>query len=89
MTETISPIPTDMDALLRREAVGAALRAAGYPISDASLSTMASRGGGPRFRRFGRWPVYRWRDALAWAESRLSPPVTSTSELETARKSAA
>lgn len=67
--------------LLRRGPTAAALTAAGYPTSPLTLSTMATRGGGPPFRKFGQAVLYDWDDALAWAEARLSPPVRSTSEL--------
>jgi hypothetical protein len=45
------------------------------------LATLASRGGGPRFVKFGRKPLYDEDELLAWAEGRLSQPVSSTSEL--------
>jgi hypothetical protein len=73
-------IPDDIDALLRRKATAEALTAKGYPTSDKTLSTKATRGGGPTYRLFGRIPLYRWGDALAWAESRMSSPRCSTSE---------
>jgi hypothetical protein len=41
---------------------------------------MATRGGGPPYHKFGRTVLYRWSDVLAWAEARLSPPFTSTSQ---------
>jgi hypothetical protein len=68
------------DELLTRDQVAAALTAAGYPVRAKTLATKASRGGGPAYRVFGRRPLYRWGDSLAWAESRLSPPRRSTSE---------
>jgi hypothetical protein len=34
----------------------------------------------PPYRLFGRVPLHRWGDALAWAEGRLSEPRRSTSE---------
>ena len=68
------------DTLLTRSQTGAALRAAGFPVADKSLSTMASRGNGPQYQRFGARVLYRWGDARAWAEARLSPPIGSTSE---------
>ena len=71
--------------LLRRRALAEALTRAGYTISEPTLATMASRGGGPKFRRFGRFPLYEWNDALAWAESRMSPKVCSTAELDLER----
>jgi hypothetical protein len=43
---------------------------------------MASRGGGPKFSKWGSRALYRWRDLLEWAESRLSEPTRSTSELD-------
>lgn len=45
-----------------------------------TLSTKASRGGGPPYYKFGSRALYRWADALAWAEARLGPPRCSTSE---------
>jgi hypothetical protein len=72
------------EALLKRGPLSDALTVVGYEISAATLSTMATRGGGPPFRRFGRKPLYRWGDALAWAESRMTAPMCSTSELDRA-----
>jgi len=73
-------VPENSDAILTRAQLGAALRAAGFPVADKSLATQASRGSGPPFRKFGARALYRWGDALAWAESRLSQPIGSTSE---------
>jgi hypothetical protein len=72
------------DALLTRPQTGAGLRAEGYPVADKTLATLASRGGGPPYRRFGARALYRWGDALDWARSRLSAPLRSTSELDAA-----
>lgn len=77
MAEYISLKP---DALLRRREAAEALSSMGFPTSEKTLATKATRGGGPPFRRYGRIPLYRWGDALAWAENRLSPPLRSTSE---------
>jgi hypothetical protein len=79
----MSPIPDDPDALLLRDRTAEELTKAGYKTATATLATMASRGGGPPYRRFGRRAVYRWGDALAWAQSRLSPPRRTTSEHDT------
>jgi hypothetical protein len=70
------------DTLLRRKQLAEALSVAGFPIAVATLSTMASRGGGPPFRLWSRTPLYRWGCALAWAEGRLSEPRRSTSEAD-------
>ena len=79
-TTTARPEAIDANALLRRLAVAAALTAVGFPVSATTLATQASRGGGPPYRVWGRIPLYRWGDALAWAEARLSTPRRSTSE---------
>jgi hypothetical protein len=68
------------DALLTRADVALALTDLGFPVSAATLATKAVRGGGPPYQLFGRKPLYRWGAALEWARSRLSRPVTNTSE---------
>jgi hypothetical protein len=78
-------IPDDPNQLLTREIVAAALTDAGFPVKAKTLATKATRGGGPPFRRFGCRPLYRWGDALAWAEARLSPPMRTTSEADAPR----
>jgi len=50
-------------------------------VTAATLATMATRGGGPIFRKFSNRPLYRWGDGLEWAQSRLSKPIRTTSEL--------
>jgi hypothetical protein len=69
-----SPIPEGVDTLLTRDQVAEALTDAGFPVRPKTLATKATRGGGPPFRCFGTKPLYRWSDALAWAQSRLGPP---------------
>jgi hypothetical protein len=73
-------IPENPEALMRRAETAAALTAAGYPTATATLATKATRGGGPEFQTYGRIPLYKWRVALAWAESRMSAPRCTTSE---------
>jgi hypothetical protein len=68
------------DALLSREETALNLTKSGFRTSPKTLSTIAVRGGGPPFQKFGKHVVYRWGDALAWAKGRLRPPVRSTSE---------
>ena len=81
--------PLDPDTLLRRDACAAALTEAGFMISPRTLATLACRGGGPPFQKYGRWPLYPWGEALAWAQARLSPLVRSTSEAKAASRQAA
>lgn len=66
--------------LLTREQVAAKLTEEGYPVRPSTLATKAVRGGGPPYRLFGNKPLYRWEEALAWAESKTSAPRRSTSE---------
>jgi hypothetical protein len=70
----------DPDALLLRAPLAEALTEAGYPVRDSTLATKATRGGGPPYRLFGRRPIYRWGDALAWAQGRCTDPRHSSSE---------
>ena len=69
------------DAFFTRIVIAARLTEAGFPTSPATLATKATRGGGPPFRRFGPRALYKWGDALRWAQSRLGPLISTTSEL--------
>lgn len=75
-----NPHAPNADALLTRIQVAAALTAAGYLIKPKTLATKATRGGGPPYRVFSGRTLYRWGDALAWAEAATSAPRRSTSE---------
>jgi hypothetical protein len=68
--KSVLPNPEDM---LTRDETAVALTAAGYPIRSATLGTLVTRGGGPPYRRFGSHSLYRWADALDWAENRKQP----------------
>jgi hypothetical protein len=73
----------DPETLLRRRAVAKALSDVGFPTSPATLATLACRGNGPPFQRYGRIPLYQWGSTLEWARSRLGPLMRSTSEIDT------
>ena len=75
-------IPDNLDALLTRESIAAALTAAGFPIRPKTLATKASRGGGPVYRLFSGKTLYRWGDALSWAQATTTTPRRSTSEAD-------
>jgi hypothetical protein len=77
-------IPDTPDSLLTRDRTAAALTEAGFPVKAKTLSTKATRGGGPPYSKFGLRVLYRWGDALAWAEGRLSEAYSSTSERDAA-----
>jgi hypothetical protein len=53
----------------------------GIPCSPSTLAKYACRGGGPGFRKAGKFPVYARDELDAWANKRLSELVHSTSEL--------
>jgi hypothetical protein len=76
----------DPDTLLRRRQAAAELTRAGFPVAASTLASLACRGGSPAYRKYGRYPLYRWGDLLAWAQSRLGPVVRSTSEAGAARQ---
>lgn len=69
-----------MDYLRRDKAAEYLQKNWGFGAVD-TLASLATRGGGPRFRKLGRFPVYTEADLDKWARSRLSDPVSSTSEL--------
>jgi len=69
------------DDLLDRSTTAQALTAAGYPTKPSTLATKACRGGGPPYQLYGRMPLYEWGKALSWARSRLSAPISSSSEI--------
>jgi hypothetical protein len=77
-------VPVDPETRFTRRNGAAALTEAGFPTAPATLATLASRGGGPVYRRYGSRVVYRWGDLLDWAGSRLGPPMRSTSETDAA-----
>ena len=86
-----SLIPDDPNTLLRRKPLSEALARLGYPVAEATLATWATRpppdGDGPPFQMFGRIPLYRWGNSVAWAEGRLSPIRRTTSEIGDQRSS--
>jgi hypothetical protein len=52
----------------------------GFPCSRQWLAKLAVIGGGPLFRKAGRFPIYKPADLDAWAISRIGPQQSSTSE---------
>ena len=72
----------DQETYFRRYQAAAYLQDRYDAYTTETLAKLACVGGGPRFRRLGRFPVYTAADLDAWATSRMSPAVGSTSELE-------
>lgn len=53
----------------------------GIPCAPTTLAKYAVLGGGPAFRKAGKFPIYSRGDLDAWAKHRLGKLVRSTSEL--------
>lgn len=65
--------------LTRREAADF-LTGRGYRVAPATLAKYATVGGGPIFESFGRRPIYKPADLLAWVTSKSTGPRRSTSD---------
>ena len=64
----------------RRREAAQFLTDLGYITASSTLAKYASVGGGPRFRSWGRIPLYDEPDLLEWAEGRLAAARRTTSE---------
>jgi hypothetical protein len=56
----------------------------GFRVAYATLNKYATVGGGPVFESFGRRPLYKPSDLLAWVAAKSSGPRRSTSEQQAA-----
>lgn len=74
------------ERLKRRKAAAAYITEVfGLPCAPTTLAKLACGGGGPAFRKAGRFPLYAVADLNAWAEAKLGARVSSTSELGASR----
>jgi hypothetical protein len=72
--------PTTPQRFLRRADAAHHVRTNwGIPCSTKWLAKLAVIGGGPIFRKAGRFPIYLPADLDAWAEARIGAPRRSTS----------
>jgi hypothetical protein len=71
---------SDSAVVLDRRAASEFLTVRGYRVAYATLAKLAVLGGGPPFRHWGRRPLYRPEDLLAWAAAKTTAPKRSTSE---------
>ena len=74
------PSPTPLN-MRRADAARYIRENHGIPCSHATLAKYACLGGGPAFRKAGKFPIYSRGDLDAWANQRLGKLVCSTSEL--------
>jgi len=65
--------------LRRKEAANYVRQKFGMPCSNNWLAKLACEGGGPAFRKAGRFPLYDPADLDAWATARIGPKLSSTS----------
>lgn len=65
----------------RRDAVRYLKLKHGIEIAFSTLATLATRGGGPRYQKAGRIPLYPLSELDRWAEQRLGELIGSSAEL--------
>jgi hypothetical protein len=70
----------DNERRLSRAEAAAFLGERGFRVAYATLNKYATVGGGPIFQSFGRRPLYKPTDLLAWVAEKSSSPRRSTSE---------
>jgi hypothetical protein len=75
----------DCERLLGRKDAAQFLTERGYKTAPATLAKLACLGGGPQFQSWGRRPLYREGDLLAWAQARTTGLRRSTSDPGTKR----
>jgi hypothetical protein len=71
---------TEIERRLTRTEAAAFLTERGYRVAYATLNKYATVGGGPVFESFGRRPLYKPADLLAWVASKTTAPRRHTSE---------
>ena len=66
---------------LRRDQAAEYIRTRwGIPCKPRTLAKRASVGGGPTFRKAGRFPLYTQADLDDWAKAQIGRPQRSTSD---------
>jgi hypothetical protein len=72
---------------LRRKAAAEYIRNMhGQPCAAKTLARLGSQGGGPPFRKVGRFPLYEPDDLDEWALARLSRKVFRAAEIKASGK---
>jgi hypothetical protein len=80
------PLPSPERRLRRKQAARYLADVWGIPTSPKTLAKLAVTGGGPQFRKAGRLPLYEIAALDEFAQKKLSPPVSSTSEFRALRR---
>jgi hypothetical protein len=79
-------LPSPERRVRRKEAARYLTDVWGIPTSPKTLAKLAVTGGGPQYRKAGRLPLYEIAELDSFARSKLSPLVSSTSQLEALRR---
>ena len=74
----------DNERRLTRAEAAAVLSDRGYRVAYATLNKYAVGGGGPTFESFGRKPLYRPTDLMAWVASKTTGPRRHSSDNQAA-----
>ena len=69
------------DTYILRPEAAEFLTERGFPTTKNTLQKYATTGGGPIYRIFGNRALYTPGDLIGWAESKLSAPRRSTSDV--------
>jgi hypothetical protein len=69
----------DNERRLTRIEAAAFLSERGFRVAYATMNKYATVGGGPTFEYFGRRPLYKPTDLLAWVATKTSGPRRHTS----------
>lgn len=67
--------------LRRKQAARYLTETHGVPTAPQTLAKLATVGGGPLYRKFGRFPLYDVNDLDNWVAHKLSVKRRSTSDL--------
>jgi hypothetical protein len=78
--------PSPERRVRRKEAARYLADVWGIPMSPKTLAKLAVTGGGPLYRKAGRVPLYEVTALDEFARLKLSPLLSSTSELEATRR---
>jgi hypothetical protein len=81
MMESTNPhLGVTRSGYLRRRDAALYIRSTyGIPCTQRGLAKLAVIGGGPIYRKAGRFPIYSTADLDEWANSRIGPRRLSTS----------
>jgi hypothetical protein len=82
----IGPPPSPERRVRRKEAARYITEVWGIPMSPKTLAKLAVTGGGPPYRKAGKFPLYEITALDEFAKTKLSPLVSSTSELQATRR---